>query len=205
MRRSDRERQAYDNAHSNLQRKPWLHRFFPHIFTGPNAHHGEELFFRTVKERAQGANVLELGCGSGGIAARLIKETDATVLGTDISAYQIGLAKTRWATNRLEFRELNAEDPIDGQYDLIYGRAVLHHIDFRSVLERLSADNLKDGGAMVFREPLAGTVMGGFYRLVSRDDHTEDERPISRADLQWLKKTFPGFWLHPYGLTSVPL
>jgi hypothetical protein len=58
---------------------------------------------------------------------------------------------------------------------------------------------------MVFREPLGANVMGAVYRLLSKDDHTEDERPISRDDLGWFKRTFKGFWFYPYGLASLPL
>ena len=204
MQRSDRERHSYD-THDALQGRPWVHRVFGHIFRGPNAQYGEDLFFRTVAERAKGAHALELGCGNGGVAERLINETDATVLATDISTRQVEQAQVRAVEGRLEFQELNAEDAVDGHYDLIYGRGVLHHVDFRPTLLRLANDNLNAGGAMVFREPLGANVMGALYRLMSRDDHTEDERPISRADLRWFKQTFRGFWFYPYGLASLPL
>mgnify|MGYP002629596568 CR=1 FL=1 len=204
MQRSDRERYSYD-THDALQGRPWVHRVFGHIFRGPNAQHGEDLFFRTVAERASASHTLELGCGNGGVAERLVNETDATVLATDISTRQIKQAQARAVKGRLEFRELNAEDPISGQYDLIYGRGVLHHVNFRPVLERLASENLNKGGAMVFREPLGANIMGALYRSISKDDHTEDERPISRADLRWFKQTFNGFWFYPYGLMSLPL
>jgi SAM-dependent methyltransferase len=178
---------------------------FGHIFRGPNAQYGEDLFFQTVAQRAAGVHALELGCGNGGFAERLIHETDAAILATDISTRQVDQAQARAVEGRLEFRELNAEGPVDGRYDLIYGRGVLHHIDFRPALERLANDNLHEGGAMVFREPLGANVMGAVYRQLSRDDHTEDERPISRDDLLWFKRTFKGFWFYPYGLASLPL
>jgi SAM-dependent methyltransferase len=204
MHRSDRERQAYDTQDA-LQGRPWVHRVFAHIFRGPNAQYGEDLFFQTVAERATGVRSLELGCGNGGFAERLIHETDAEILATDISTRQIDQAQARTVKGRLEFKKLNAESSVDGHYDLIYGRGVLHHIDFRPALERLAHDNLNEGGAMVFREPLGANVMGAVYRLLSRGDHTEDERPISRDDLRWFKRTFKGFWFYPYGLASLPL
>lgn len=204
MQRSDRERHSYD-THDALQGRPWVHRVFGHIFRGPNAQYGEDLFFNTVAERAHNAQALELGCGNGGVAERLVAETNATVLATDISTRQIEQAQARAIEGRLAFCEFNAEDPIEGRYDLIYGRGVLHHIDFRPALERFANDNLNPGGAMVFREPLGANIMGAIYRLTSKDDHTEDERPISRDDLKWFKKTFKGFWYYPYGLASLPL
>ena len=204
MRRSDRERETYD-THDALQRRPWVHRVFSHIFAGPNARYGEELFFSIVAERIQGKSALELGCGSGGVAARLAQETNATILATDISRRQIEQTASLAIPGRLEFRELNAEDPIEGTYDVIYGRGVLHHIDFRSTLERLTSDNLSAGGTMVFREPLGANVLGATYRLLSKEDHTDDERPVTRADLRWFKRTFRGFWYYPYGFASLPL
>jgi len=189
MRRSDREREAYD-THDALQRRPWVHRVFSHIFAGPNARYGEELFFSIVAERIQGKSALELGCGSGGVAARLAQETNATIFATDISRRQIEQTASLAIPGRLEFRELNAEDPIEGTYDVIYGRGVLHHIDFRSTLERLASDN---------------NVLGAAYRLLSNEDHTDDERPVTRADLRWFKRTFRGFWYYPYGFASLPL
>jgi SAM-dependent methyltransferase len=204
MQRSDRERDAYD-THDNLQGRPWVHRVFSHIFAGPNARYGEELFFNTVAERIQDKTALELGCGSGGVAARLAQQTNATILATDISPRQIDQTASLAISGRLEFRELNAEDAIDDSYDVIYGRGVLHHIDFRQALERLANDNLRAGGAMVFREPLGANVLGAAYRLFSKDDHTDDERPVTRADLSWFKETFKGFWYYPYGLASLPL
>jgi 2-polyprenyl-3-methyl-5-hydroxy-6-metoxy-1,4-benzoquinol methylase len=204
MRRSDRERDAYDTVDA-LQKRPWIHRKFPHIFDGPNARRGEALFFDAVRQRAQGGRVLELGCGTGGVAERLVRETDAIVLATDISSRQIEQAQARAIPGRLTFKVMNAEDPIDGHFDLIYGRGVLHHIDFRPALAKIAENNLNPGGAMVFREPLGANLMGAVYRVTSRDDHTKDERPVNRSDLRWLKRTFPGFWYHPYGLTSLPL
>ena len=204
MQRSERERQSYD-THDSLQGRPWVHRVFPHIFDGPNARYGEELFFDCVAQRIEGKSALELGCGNGGVAARLVERTHSTILATDISSRQIEQAKQRTIPGRLEFQILNAEDPVDGTYDVIYGRGVLHHIDFRSTLERLANDNLRVGGSMVFREPLGAFALGTAYRAFSRGDHTQDERPVSRADLRWFKKTFSGFWFYPYGLASLPL
>src|SRR5690606_25692027 len=87
--------------------------------------------------------------------------------------------------------------------DLVFGRSVLHHIDFREFLERIWRDNLEPGGRIVFMEPLSHPMTLGFHKIV-RSAHTPDERPISPRDLAWMAEHLPGLQVVPINLVSFP-
>ena len=101
------------------------------------------------------------------------------------------------------FFEHDAHLPLPERYDVIFGKAILHHLDYREVLPRLARDNLTPGGRMIFVEPLGENVLMRIYWRLGQRFHTPDERPFRRADLRWLEQTFPGFELIPFNYASL--
>jgi SAM-dependent methyltransferase len=92
-----------------------------------------------------------------------------------------------------------------GVFDVIIGKAVLHHLDYQEVLLRLSRDNLTEHGHIIFYEPLGSNWFMRVFQRFSKSAHTEDERPFELQDLTWLGSTFPGFRLIPVNFLSLPL
>jgi SAM-dependent methyltransferase len=99
-----------------------------------------------------GARVLEVGAGNGGVAMWLADQVGPSghVLATDVD-----LRFMREVSHpQMEVREHDiVTDPLDEQFDLIHGRLVLLHLFDRAeaVLAKLF-DRLSPGGCMVFEE-----------------------------------------------------
>lgn len=73
-----------------------------------------------------GQNILDLGCGTGGLTAEIAK-TGANVIGLDSSAEMIQKAKNSYPN--IEFILGNATDfSFDHQFDAVFSNAVLHWI-----------------------------------------------------------------------------
>ena len=106
---------------------------------------------------------------------------------------------------RLEYSVADVSEPIDEVFDLIVGRAVLHHLDYREVLQRLCRYNLSDKGVMMFWEPLGSNLLIRAYGVFGKGVHTPDERPFYRKDLRWLNENFHDFRIMLVNYTSLPL
>lgn len=204
--RSERERAASDESNMYQQ---WgrLHHRWLHIFECPNTKWGEYQLANLLKLAVQGRCILEIGCGSGGNAKNRIEPLGpAYILAVDISQTFIRNAKEKWEIpGKLEYAVLDVSEPINDVFDVIIGRAVLHHLDYQEVLLRLCRDNLSDNGQMVFYEPLGSNWLMRIFQSFSRSAHTEDERPFERHDIKWFNKTFPEFEFIPVNFLSLPL
>jgi SAM-dependent methyltransferase len=194
------ERAAYDHgAHDALRQK--LKRVFEHVYGSPNGLRMQADFEALAASRMAGAKVLEIGCGTGWNGPRFLKLGAAPVDGLDVSQTLLDQAKQH-ASDRVRFFLHDIHEPFPGEYDLILGRAVLHHVNYQHVLRQLYDGTLRPGGAMMFMEPLGdGLLSRAYWRLGSRL-HTPGERPFYGKDLAWLRSTFPGFEVVPYGYTS---
>jgi SAM-dependent methyltransferase len=199
-----RERRAWDEDRVWENCEAWMRRV-AHVTDGPNTRRGEELYRQLLASATPNARVLEVGCGPGKMAMSLLPQGPQHVLGIDISRAMIEIALTDAAPKdeRLEFRLHNANAPLDGTFDLIFGRAVLHHIDYREFLLRAYRSNLATGGRMMFMEPMAHPLALAFHRLV-RSAHTPDEHPLGPAFVSWLQRTFPAVELEGINLISFP-
>ena len=151
-----------------------------------------------------GGRVLDVGCGDGS-TARLALDCGATsVLGIEISERQLAGARGTEVPGRLEFRVASAHEPIDGgPFDLVVGRSVIHHLDFRELLPRVAEHNLSRDGRMLWMEPLAHPLALAFHKLV-RSAHTPDEFPLLPKDLRWIRGRFPGTRIVPINFASFP-
>jgi 2-polyprenyl-3-methyl-5-hydroxy-6-metoxy-1,4-benzoquinol methylase len=201
--RSERERRAYDEDRVFENSTAWMERVL-HVFEGANTQHGEGVFLAAAQRAARGASVLDVGCGRGATALRLLEYGPSHVLGIDVSTREIEIARqAAKGLDRIGFRLQGAQDPIDGRFGLIIGRSILHHIDFTAFLRRAYDENLQPGGRMIFMEPMGHPIVVAFHRLV-RSAHTPDERPLRARDLGALRRQFPRVSVHGINLLSFP-
>jgi 2-polyprenyl-3-methyl-5-hydroxy-6-metoxy-1,4-benzoquinol methylase len=114
----------------------------------------------------RGKRVLEFGCGLGKMSALLAK-SGARVSAFDISESSVAVARRRAELNGLEVDAIVAvgEDLpyADESFDIVVGKAILHHLDVaraRAELHRV----LKPGGKAVFVEPMGMNPLLNFAR-----------------------------------------
>ncbi len=202
--RAERERRAYDEDGIWDVAHKW-HMRFEHVFHTPNSNRIEKQFVEAVKFQGSGKRYLEIGCSSGVTASELIADGAGYVFGVDISEKFLLEAKAKEIPGKMEFALMDIQKPLEGKFDVIFGRGILHHVDYRSVLLRLFRDNLNDGGCMHFIEPLGANLLMRMYYIAVPKAHTPDERPFFRKDLRWLKEHIPGFEIIPINYLSLPL
>jgi SAM-dependent methyltransferase len=202
--RARREQEAYDEQRVWEHHHGW-HQRVHHVLENPNTQRAEEAFEALIAEALRGGGrALDVGCAGGSSSKRAIDLGASYVFGFDVAESMVAEARELFEEpGRLEFAVQDAQRPIDGVYDLIFGRSVLHHVDFREFLRRAYDDNLARGGRMVWMEPLSHPFTVAFHKLV-RSAHTPDERPLTPADLRWMADELPGFALRPVNLLSFP-
>ena len=152
-----------------------------------------------------GKRLLDYGCGHG-MASVLFARRGARVTGFDLSGRYVEEARRRAIANEVvaEFLVANAEElPFDDQsFDLVWGSAILHHLDFDTALRELNRV-LRPGGFAVFCEPWGGNSLIEFARrrLPYPGKHrTPDEHPLRPSDIPALRQHFPTLELRGFQL-----
>jgi SAM-dependent methyltransferase len=101
-----------------------------------------------------GRRVLELGCGTGVFLEKTAR-SGAVIHGLDLSEDLLAKARARLKDlANVTLDEGNAEQmPYPaGDFDVVYGSSVLHHLDLDAALKEIHRV-LKPGGRLIFAEP----------------------------------------------------
>ena len=181
------------------------HRRALHVLQAPNSLRGEATWKTLIHAAVgSGGRALDVGCANGATARTALESGASYVLGIEFSARQLADARDHGIPGRLEFRVADAQQPLDDEtFDLIVGRSVLHHLDFREFLVRVAANNLAPQGRMLWMEPLAHPLSLAFHKLVP-SAHTRDEFPLLPGDLRWMASRFPGTVVIPVNFFTFP-
>lgn len=144
----------------------------------------------------RGARALDYGCGHG-MAAVALARAGAQVTAFDLSPGYVAECRARAAANGVEVECLTADGEelpfADGTFDVVWGNAILHHLDLAKAGRELRRV-LKPGGRAVFCEPWGGNPLLGFARRAlpyPGKDRTPDEQPLTNRDLAPLRSIFP--------------
>jgi SAM-dependent methyltransferase len=138
-----------------------------------------------------GRRVLEV-CGHHGEFGALLAHLGAEVDSVDITPPLVGLAERRAHLNHLEGRFRPAVMSVhemtfpDATFDVVFGKAALHHLDLRLARDEIFRV-LKPGGFAVFQEPvqlMPVMVMLRDLVPVPKNAESPDERPLSADDLE---------------------
>lgn len=201
--RAERERAASNDG--GVYRRYWqIRNRFAHVHECPNTAYAEARYEQMLADAARGKTVLDFGCGNGHLGRVLVGVGAKRVHGIDISERWIEEAKSLSGGDpRLEYDVADAMTFKGGPFDVIVGNAILHHLDWRPLLQRLYDDLLAPGGVMFFSEPLGSNLGLRLYWKLFPGAHTDDEAPFFRSDIRWLRRTFPQFELYPTNYVSL--
>lgn len=161
---------------------------------------------------AAGKTVLDYGCGSGDNTV-LVAAHGARVIGVDISPELIELAEKRLEAHNLrdaaEFRVGSAHElPLeDESVDVVFGMAILHHLDLKLASKEVFRV-LKKGGRAIFLEPVRNSKFVKFVRNLipyEQPDLSPFERPLTDAELEDFAADFSGYKSRAFSLPFVNL
>ena len=157
-----------------------------------------------------GRRVVDFGCGSGANTV-LLAGRGAHVWGIDISHDLLRLAQRRLAVSGREngatFIAGSAHDmPFpDQSIDVVFGMAILHHLDL-DLVSREVKRVLKPGGRAIFKEPVRNSPVIRFVRSLipyRAPDISPYERPLKDEELERFAKGFSSFSVRAFGLPHV--
>jgi ubiquinone/menaquinone biosynthesis C-methylase UbiE len=136
-----------------------------------------------------GKTVLEYGCG-GGVYTVVLADRAAKVIAFDISPELLALTKKRVEANQCEGVELllgsaHSLPFPDESIDVIFGMAVLHHLDLEVAARELRRV-LRKGGRAIFKEPLRNSKLYAWLRqfLPKRANCSRFERPFTDEEIK---------------------
>jgi len=153
-----------------------------------------------------GKKVLVLGCGmdSAGVwFARHGAQVDAI----DISPKSVDVQRRLADRLGLRINATTADAHETGlpeaSYDMVYGNAILHHLDCERAGREISR-LLKPGGKAIFRDVAQGNVFLRLWRLLTPFWRTSDESPLRRSDYRTLGRIFERVDVSFYVLAALP-
>jgi len=154
----------------------------------------------------EGKNVLDIGCGLGEVSV-YFATLGANVTASDLSPGMCTAAKELAAMHGVAINTHIASSESIGlaeteQFDIIYAGNVLHHVDIDKTLAQI-LPHLKDDGQFVSWDPVAYNPVINVYRRMASEVRTEDEHPLTRADLAKLNKYFGSVETRFYWLTTL--
>lgn len=143
----------------------------------------------------KGRKLLYYGCGINKKPLSKFISEGAEVKAIDLSSEAVEIMKKFIIKEKLndyaEMLEMDAEKLSfdNNMFDLVFGSAIIHHLDIRKASSEISRI-LKKGGKAIFIEPLGMNPIINFYRLVTPKDRTKDEHPLKMGDVDTVKKNF---------------
>jgi SAM-dependent methyltransferase len=143
-----------------------------------------------------GKRALDYGCGHG-MAAVVMARAGAEVCAFDLSPGYVAEASERASVNGLRMNFTVADGEAlpypDEFFDVVWGNAILHHLDLDKAGRELLRV-MKPAGVAVFCEPWGGNPFLTFARRwlpYPGKARTPDECPLTDRDLTPLRAIFP--------------
>jgi SAM-dependent methyltransferase len=172
----------------------------------------KESFNQAVRSCASlGGYGLEIGCGTGGNLAALLRQFQFHAYGIDISPNAVRAARQRLSslapTPVLEAMDANDLLFPDETFDFCFGSGVIHHLQLPKAFTELRRV-VKTGGQIVFVEPLGTNPLINLYRRLTPSNRSSDETPLTRDHISALARTWRDIRLEFYGfftLAALPL
>jgi SAM-dependent methyltransferase len=169
--------------------------------------------FRRQSELIQQApghiKILEYGCADGRLSLleEPLAERFSQFCGIDLSDRAIARARETAASlglsgRRFEVMDAEAMTFPDGEFDLVFGRGIVHHLDLNKCFGEI-ARVLRPGGVAIFVEPMGHNPALNWYRSRTPALRTPDEHPLLMADFERAKRFFAKVELSFFGLSTL--
>lgn len=166
-------------------------------------------FYYHLLHPLQGRQVLEIACGNG-IDASIAALNGAEVFAYDLCPRAVELTSRRAQINGVSDRVHTqvtgsfTDAFADETFDAIMGYATLHHLPMHELAGRIY-ERLKPGGIAVFAEPVINSqLLNRIRRCIPYriDEVTEDETPLTDADIARFAQAFDGMTRREFQLLS---
>lgn len=150
--------------------------------------------FARAKALCPGRQVLDYGCSHGQASLRLRAFGATSVHGIDISPVAVAQAREAAAlagVDHMAFDVMNAEvlEFPDQSFDLVFGVAILHHLDIDRACAEI-ARVLRPDGVALFLEPMGHNPGINLVRRATPGSRTEDEHPLLAPDFAIFDRHF---------------
>jgi len=185
------DRIIYEKEYHNSTFKRTNARNLPSMLVSGVLQEAEDYFSNSVREKCAGKEVLDYGCGEGGLTGRLLTWGACKTIGIDISPGMIERAAGVFKDPRACFMVMNGEQMefADNSFDLVAGTAILHHLDLENSFREIYRV-LKPGGEAVFLEPLGHNFLINLFRRLTPGARTPYEHPLKRKDTRLASSIF---------------
>lgn len=199
-----REKDAYDSGAAHRESSALQTRFY-HVFKCQNSRRAEDYLDQAVERWAKGKDILDYGCYDGWMTPRYQKMQPTSITGLDIS--ETGISKARETFGdiaKFYVGDAHAMPFGDASFDLVVGRAILHHLDLKLALREIHRV-LRSSGKAVFVEPLGDNPGAKILRALTPRARTADEKPLTRNDILQADAVFGCSDHFFFNLVSVPV
>jgi SAM-dependent methyltransferase len=148
---------------------------------------------RAAMQDASGQRVLEIGSQSwewclfryGYYPARL---ACINISQTELDSGRAQAARLGFACDFYKM-DAHALEFDDGSFDIVFGVAILHHLEFARAMREIHRV-LRPGGRIVFVEPLRHNPVARLVRWLTPHARTADETPLGRSELRAIDRNF---------------
>jgi SAM-dependent methyltransferase len=175
--------------------------FDPSVFYR-NRPHGMKQLLTQIGD-VSGKTILDVGCGYGIYSAYF------SLQGADVVALDISIETLFRLTSPGRAGAVHRVNAIaeclpfgDERFDILFGAAVLHHLDLRKAAKEFRRV-LRAGGTAFFYEPLAYNPLINLYRRLTPDRRTPTEMPLTYSALAPFYEQFHSVEIRHYHLLAL--
>ena len=163
-------------------------------------------FFDYLNINARGKEILDFGCGIGGMSRKVYELGPKRIVGIDISdeAIKLAISKAEELNLKIEYKIENCEKlnlPLES-FDIVYGFGILHHLNLLESINEITKV-LKKKGSIIFVEPLGTNPIINLYRVLTPKSRSQDEHPFMFKDLDLIKNHFKFTKINYYGFLTI--
>jgi SAM-dependent methyltransferase len=167
-------------------------------------------YFDSLLGDVSNKRVLEYGCGNYADLSLKLAGAGAKLISVDISGESVKstyrVIKAHGLLPRVTPMKMDCEVMCfaDASFDLVVGRAILHHLKLERAVPEIRRV-LKPGGRALFIEPMGMNPLLNLYRKLTPECRTKDEHPLTKKDFEELARYFPRISHREFNLLSLPL